>query len=316
MNRKTREQLEGVRRTFRPRNVRFWHTTDYEDRSATLDMFTEDLHLGLMPHKGRPQRQVELGLNGSETDKERAMLLLASISRDDYYDDCDTIVDAVETIAHYLSEYGEVVFEIVRDENAQAVGLSPFTPDSVRYVGVGWVQLIPVREREHLDRPKRMMWFRTQEVFAIRMAGELGGHRGLRRLLKRLVRFESFGPKFVQGDIEAGKWPAEVEFGDYHRQKQVLDYTITNQWGWNGRDASLEYQTEFYQVWRWLRFQKTKAILRHCILRRLNQFLADEQVNVTVFLRGLPTIDEMQSYEFRLLQGEIGFKEVYDGINL
>jgi hypothetical protein len=269
-----------------------------------------------MPHKGWSKRQAELGLSGVETEKARAILLLASISQHDHYDEYDTIVDAFETIASYLAEYGEVVFEILRDETGKAVGLSSFTPDSVRFIGIGWIQLISAQERQHLESPRRMVWFRTQDIFAIRMDRKLGGRRGYRRLLKRLVQFEGFGPRFVQADIEAGKWPVGVEFGNYHRQKQVLDYAITNPWGWNGRDSSLDYQTEFYQVWRWLRFQRSKSILREHIRGRINQLFTKERIGSTVFLNGLPTVDEIQSCGSKLLEGAVGFKEVYDAVNL
>jgi len=195
------------------------------------------------------------------------------------------------------------------------VGLSPFTPDSMRHIGIGWIQLIPRREREHLERRLQFVWFKKQDVFTVRMPAELGGRWGYRRILRKLLQFESFGPKFAQADISQGKWPAEVEFGDYHRQKQVLDYTITNTWGWNGRDMSLDFQTEYYLVWRWLRFQRSKIALREHIIRALNQFFAKEGLNSEIFITGMPTLQQSNELETRLFAGEIGFQEVLDQIN-
>jgi hypothetical protein len=316
MKTEIRQKLQEVRQQHRPRAVRFWHVPTFQDRSATLHMFTQDIHAMVMPPKGGSQREIEIGISGSEKGKARVLLLLASIAHHERYHEDEAISDVVQTIANYLATFGEVVFEIVRDENREALALSAFTPDSVRNAAVGWVQWIPPRERQHMEEPERFLFFRRTEVFAVSLPRSLGGRAAHRRTLKKLARFESIGPKFLQADIEKGKWQAGVEIGDYHRKKRSFDYILTNRWGWNGRDASLQYVTEFYQIWRWLRFQNALAILREHVVQQLNLFFLAENIEARITLAGIPTQNDMSSCKSRLLKGKMGFKDVYEALRL
>jgi hypothetical protein len=315
--RRTRQKLQAIRRDYKPRGVRFWRGPSQEERSATLHMFTQDIAVSLMPRAAwSRRREIRVKIDGSEEGTDRALLLLESFSGDNHYDVEGIVASAVDTIAQYLAAWGEVVFEVLRNESGEAVALSAFTPDSVRSVGLGWLQWIPAREREHMKKPKRALFFPRASVFTIAVPRSLGGRGGHRRLVKRLIKFDSLGPRFVQTDLEAGKWPAEVEFGNYHRSKRILDYILTNRWGWNARDSSLQYVTEFYQVWRWLRFQKALSILRQHVLQELNSFLSAELVGATIVVEGVPETKAIALCESDLSTGQLGFKEVYDALGL
>ena len=121
-------------------------------------------------------------------------------------------------------------------------------------------------------------------------------------------------PRFLQEDIAAGKWQRGIEIGDYHRNKRVLDYTLTNKWGWNRRDTTLQYVTEFYQIWRWLRFQNALAVPREHIVEQLNAFLLAENLESRIKLSGVSTQSDIVSCEARILRGEGGIKDVYEAL--
>ncbi len=315
--RRNRQRLQAIRRDFKPRGVRFWRGPSQEERSATLHMFTQDIAVSLMPRAAWSRRRaIRVTINGSEEGTDRALLLLESLSGDNHYEVEDTVASAVDRIAQYLAAWGEVVLEVLRNESGEAVAFSAFTPDSVHSVGLGWLQWIPAEEREHMKQPKRALFFPRSSVFRITVPRPLGGRGGHRRLVKRLIKFDSLGPKFVQTDLEAGKWPAEVEFGSYHRSKRILDYILTNRWGWNARDTSLQYVTEFYQVWRWLRFQKALSILRQHVLHELNSFFSAERIGATIVVEGVPEAKAIALCESDLLAGRLGFKEVYGAFGL
>jgi hypothetical protein len=315
MKTRIRQKLQELRQRYRPRSVRFWHVPS-QDRSVTTHMFVQDIHAMVMPHKRVSEREIRIEMDGSDDGKDRALLLLASMANSEHYHEEDAITDVVETIAQYLATFGEVVFEVIRSENGEAVEVSAFAPDSVYSAAVGWVQWIPPREREHLKEPKRFLFFQHSEVFAILLPRSLGGPRAHKRTLRKLARFESIGPRFLQDDIAEGKWQAGVEIADYHRKKRIFDYILTNKWGWNRRDSSLQYMTEFYQIWRWVRFQSALATLREHIVQRLNDFFVAENIEARITLAGIPTQSDMTSCKSRFLKGEMGIKDVYNMLRL
>jgi hypothetical protein len=162
---------------------------------------------------------------------------------------------------------------------------------------------------------KRFVFFPRKDIFAISLPKSLGGFNH-RKTLERLSRFEGVGPKFLQIDMEQGKWPEGIEIKDYHRRKRSFDYILTNRWGWNARDTSLQYVTEFYQVLRWLRFQKALATVREHIVGQLNCFFLTENIEVKIALEGIPTQSDIESCSLRLVAGDVGFKDVYEALRL
>lgn len=129
---------------------------------------------------------------------------------------------------------------------------------------------------------------------------ELGGTSGFRRVLEGLAEWPSLGPGFYTKDIEQGRFPKEFVFGDYRRAYQVAIFRVTRNWGWAGRDWSLDHVTEYYQFHRHLTFKWAQSVLRQHVIKELNSLFLRLGISARIVIGGLSSssdilrVDEMK----------------------
>lgn len=86
--------------------------------------------------------------------------------------------------------------------------------------------------------------------------------------------------------------------------------------GTNARNALEKEASEYYLIYRYLKFEKLRIELRNSILDTLNAGLelAGKQIesNTRILITGLPTLDDVQTAYNHLLQGDIPFAEVME----
>ena len=90
----------------------------YHERTDNLNvhMFTEDVHLRVMPIGGRRLNdgQFAVVLKGTDQACSRARHLLASLARYERHDPVRLVCDVVNEIALYLAWRGRAVYELVK----------------------------------------------------------------------------------------------------------------------------------------------------------------------------------------------------------
>ena len=93
--------------------------------------------------------------------------------------------------------------------------------------------------------------------------------------------------------------------------KEAQEARLTDSWGWNRRDPSLDHETEFFSFYRTITFHWAQAVLRNHIVDELNLFLKRLQLDSMITIQGLPTPDIILEVRGKMADGEISFTEAF-----
>jgi hypothetical protein len=139
------------------------------------------------------------------------------------------------------------------------------------------------------------------------MPHELGGAAGFRRILQEMSAWSSLGPTFFQDDLKRRQLPKEFAFGDYRRAHQVHLYRVTRDWGWGGRDWSLNYVTEYCQFYRHLTFKWAQAVLREHIVREFNSLFRRLGISAQIIMEGHSSPGDILKIREKMQAGTLDF---------
>jgi len=268
-------------------------------------MFQEDVQL--MGHFSRSRRNEKpsLRLEGAEEEVTRATSVCASIAGDRHYRGEENISGAIENVVLHLAYDGKALFEVVDDPENSAFSLSSFNPDYVWNLVFSYLQVAPRASWKYLDRKYTVL--AKSAVWRVDMPQELGGARGFRRVLKEMSAWSSLGPEFYQHDLERRQLPKEFVFGDYRKAHQIQLYRATREWGWNGRDWSLDYITEYYQFYRHLTFKWAQAVLREHIAGEFNSLFRRLGISAQIVVEGLSSPGDVLEVREQMRAGALDF---------
>jgi hypothetical protein len=90
---------------------------------------------------------------------------------------------------------------------------------------------------------------------------------------------------------------------EYYAQR----YRATRIWGWDTRDWSSQYVTEYYQFYRRLTFRWSIEILRRHVIQEINRLLFRLEIEASIAIEGLPTPASILDARERMAKGEIDF---------
>lgn len=276
-------------------------------------MFTEDVHLAVMPIGGETEKHPEFAIRfeGSEGDCEQALELSSSLAQYDRGDIIRVVCDAVEQVSLHLAWYGYAVYEIIRDDvDNSKYYLYSFTSKSLYRLPGYFIQWVPKKDYQYFK--KRYVIIPSKDVWEISMPSALGGVSGYKRLLSRLKRFEHIGPKFWREDLENQIQTKDYNFQEYVRNTEIYYTKIPKRWGWNRRDYSQRNCTEFFTIYKGITFRLAQAILREHIISELNKLFSRLQINATLIVSGIPTSVDILHIRHELSEGKLNFQEAYD----
>jgi len=288
-----------------PKALRFV-TQEPPDRQALdLHMFTQDIQSAVLI-RSRGSENVSIKIAGDEEHCARANHICALVGEDRHRPE-DTVEAAIEKVILYLAFDGQALFELVRDSKGEIADISPFPSDGASFLLNFCVQIVPRGSWREVESKYAVL--AGSNVWRVRMPPQLGGYRGYRRLLDRISKLASLGPKFQQEDIREGKWPKDFIVGDYRRAYEVERYQVTRRWGWNCRDWNSQYTTEYYQFYRMLTFRWSIEVLRLHVVKELNALLQRLGIAASITIVGLPSPEEILVARNRMEKGEIDFAE-------
>lgn len=285
------------------------------DINQNVHMFTQDVHLAVMPIGGRTEKHKEftISLEGSQNECEKAQHLIGEIGRYDRHDLAGMVCDAIEEVAQHLAWQGCAVYEVVRDEDG-ALHVWSFTSKRL-WKFPGWfLQIIP-RGDWNLWK-KKWAIVAARRIWYLEMPPSLGGRKGYTRILRKLRRFEHLGPVFWRKDLERGEQSQNFDFQRYVRNSEIYYGWITKAWGWNRRDWSQERSTEFFSFYKMVRFRWAQAVLREHIVNELNRLFVRLRVACQLRVSGLPTAVDILTTNSELLDGKISFGMAADRTSL
>lgn len=307
MRRRQREQIEPTVATHFPSLSRG------RDINQNVHMFTEDVHLVVMPIGGRVERHKDftVTLKASPGERGKAEYLIREIGRYDRHDIVGMVCDAVEEVARNLSWEGCAVYEIIRSDDG-VQHLCGFTSKRLWRVPGHFLQIIPrgdwdLWKKKSVIVPAGRIWY-------LEMPPALGGGRGYKRVLRRLKAFEHLGPHFWRKDLERGVQSRNFDFQRYARNSEIYYGQVTKTWGWNRRDRSQERCTEFVTFYKLLRFSWAQAMLREHIVGEMNELFARLGIECELNVAGLPTADDILQTRSELLVGRISFGAASDRV--
>ena len=285
------------------------------DLNQNIHMFTQDVQLAVMPIGGRTEKHKEfaVSLAGSAEDQERAQQLIGEIGRYDRHDVTGMVCDAIDEIARHLAWEGCAAYELIRG----ADGLQHvwgFTSKGLWALPGYYLQTIPrgdwdLWKKKFVIVPAKRIWY-------VQMPSVLGGRRGYRAVLRRLMKFERLGPAFWRRDLERGVQSSGFDLQRYALNSDIYFGRVTKRWGWNRRDWSQERATEFFNFYKFVRFSLAKAILREHIVTELNKLFVRSGIKCELKVSGLPTPVDILQTERELSDGAITFGAVSDRVRL
>jgi hypothetical protein len=275
-------------------------------------MFTEDIHLAIMPIGGRTQKQENFSVEfqGEEPDCERAKEIVGELGEFDRYDTTGMVCDAVENIARHLAWEGQAVYEIINDK--EQIYIHGFTSKNLFRLLFWYLQIIPPGDWDLWKRKFTLL--NKKKIWRVEVPSELGGMRGFKKVLKKLRKYRHLGPDFYRQDLERGLTTKNYDFMKYVRNSEIYFNRVTHIWGWNRRDWSQERCTEFYSFYKMLSFRYAQALLRENIIKEINRLLERLSVKCKIVVTGLPTPKEILQIRNDMQKGDIPFTEVFDKV--
>jgi hypothetical protein len=267
--------------------IKYYRTGESYSRdlhaSLYAHMFMEDLHLGIMPIGGRstnPNFAVKIAPSSKEV--EELIKLGLPTHHGDPRDITETVCDFIDEVAHILAYYGKAYYEIVyfyADENKQKIDGFIFEniPNHCIKEAFGFYwQYLPkkITEPNGENIIKRFNWLPKKDILVLCIPRQLGGIRKFRKLLSELQWLSKCTiPEFAMKDMAVQQQTKGYEFSIYSENQESFLAKMTSQLGWTARGTFMERTLKFYQIYRYLKFEKTKAILREYILHKLNHSL-------------------------------------------
>lgn len=299
--------------------------------SLHTNMFLEDVRLQVMPIGGRSDKRTNFSIDLDPEDASLRAIIIDAIESENYYRThslTEAMCEFIENVSWLLAIYGRTHYEIVewkgfsdsghiREDKIDTASQKRFhltyIPGRVIRLGHIYLQILPRSEwSAHMKRfipvPKANIW----EIWLPEM---LGSPHHQRTMLRSLSRSSTLIPDFVMESMQKGEQVTGFNFLDYNRQQGIVVTREAAHWGWNGRDLWNEYTTQYFRIYRQVKFEYSLAILREHVLSSLNSLLSRLGFSSRLVIYDLPTAQEINDLIERLRQGQVSFQEAIDFVN-
>ena len=301
-------------RKIQPRVARhFPSLSEVYKHDPNVHMFTEDVHLAIMPIGGKTAKHPEfkITIEGNENDCKQVLILCNSLAEYEHRDINKLVCDAVDRVTLHLAWQGRALYEIMRDKDDQiAYYLAGFTDKNLIRVPGFYVQRIPSKDYQYFK--KRFIAIPSRDVWEVTMPTVLGGTSGYKKMLSSLRKFKHLGPVFWRNDLEKGIQTRDFNFQEYVLNTEIYHTKITRLWGWNRRDYSQRNCTEFFMIYKGITFRWAQALLREHIIDELNKLLARLQIKAKILVTGIPSSDDILKIRKDIIERKIKYAKAYD----
>ncbi|MBM7624271.1 hypothetical protein [Sporohalobacter salinus] len=294
---------------FAPKSIAHFSNPSHERRSnLNLNMFVEDLYGGVIPIQANSIDSFSAKIIGSN--EEKVKIMLNSFNRHTEHNNSQLICDVVQQIAQKLAWNGEAAYEIMsyRKEDKINYYLHNFTTRRLFQIPKYYIQAIPISDYDKWGKflnilPSDIVWY-------ISMPSQFGGVKEYKKYLKKLKKFKELNPQFLKDNLY--KKGSYFNINKYKEEFKIYVEKLFKKIGWNKRDWSSEYKTEFYVVLREVRFSWYQTILREYIIDSLNELIENLNLDCEISVSGLPTSSDILKTKKDLIKGEMKLTEVVD----
>ena len=294
--------------------------------SPSLHMFIEDVQTWIMPYDPDSSSS-ELGavFDGNEQDARVVTRICADLAEHSSIHDSplELVSSAVRRVSQHLVWRGSVAFELpdLRDPSDEETlsdprrSVRPITGELLfrlpgRVVGIRtaqrreWEQALPVV----VNRLAKSVWH-------VSMPRTLGGRIGYRSVRRRLDRYSSIMPAWASRSMATEHERVRFDVTAYARLRHAYVERSSGPFSWDGRNTSLDHQTEFFLFYRTLTFHHALALLRQHIVASLNRLFERQLgLNARIVLTGFRQPADILDIRGRMERGEISFGEAFDQV--
>jgi hypothetical protein len=304
------------------KSVRFF---DPANRGAPADtpdlywhMFREDVVMGIVPIGGIEDRRAPW-VKLSPADENAEVALAAALSDDHYgYGLSSAVGDFVQDCVRALLEFGETAYELVDSTMGQnAEPGAKFRFEMIQHATWSRRSDGGIRQRIPRDVARRLALPEIVEIDAqhsmVFAPIVLQNFRisQVKDALRQLS--DSMIPRFAIENMELSSAP-EFDFKRYNRTLKEAIAQVTKETGWTARSLLGNDVLEYYQIYRWLKFERFKIILRSQVIDSLNQALIKAGgilgFSASAKIEGIPNLEDADTALFALERGSRSFKEL------
>jgi hypothetical protein len=292
-------------------SIRYFPSREGSHPQGHAFLLARDIPLGILPIRGgRDHASFDVTLTPADDGRVSSLIRLLHIGRSNRRTLEEAFVDFVDTAALYIAYHGEVLLEILMDEDGSPVELDPLPPGRVARTPRAYLQLVPKPDRQHVG--KAYARIPKENVWRLGLPKELGSGRQHRRLLRRLEALSEPMPRFALESLDMGRASA-YDFSAHRRACDRLMERATKRWGSvPSLQRPVEGSTEYFFIARRLAFRRAQALLREHVTSELNSFLARLGLDDRVVVSGIPTASEIDATLEGLQRGDATFAEALD----
>jgi hypothetical protein len=278
MNR-NREEVE-----WDERRSRHWHPRTEYDYASHVHWFCEDVRLFVMPYtrdeQGRETFRVTTIPAGDELPISLSLLLNVA---EHWGRPAEDVEDFIRNVSWILAYEGRAIHEIIlgrvvsEEPRPQLIKLELLPFGHVSRVGGTYVQWLP--------RGERPLWrsIPSSSIWELRLPRKLGTPTAQRRLIRNLARLSSLTPEFALRDPQRAT-SLGYDFSAHRLEQEASIARVTDRWAWPARSSWRQDSTEYFQIWREIRFRRSMTLLREHIVTELNRLLGRLGVAITIGL--------------------------------
>ena len=274
-------------------------------------MFTEDVHLGIMPIgiKSRDSEHFKAKLDGENKEKAKEILIkLGEFGNS--YDLLEIASDAITNIARNLAFEGDVLYEIVNSNNEY--NLYSFTSKRVIRFFTHYFQFIPKADWEYYKRKYSII--HKNNIWHLTIPKSLGGIHHFKIIKRKLSYSNHLAPTFYLDNII--KTDNIFDYKKYIKTQVIYYNNTTLKWGWNRRDWSQEYCTEYYTIYKNLVFKRAQSILRNYIIDEINKLFIRLDIDSVLYVDGIPKPYYIDNLIRNLNKGEISLAKASEDASI
>lgn len=286
-------------------------------------MFIEDMYAGIMPFMIYSGEREKYPTRIEPNFPEKKRIVANGISGRSHRSLLgDSLCDFVRTAAQVLFSDGVVLYEIVYQqkdsgeiENFDLELLQPFY--LCRFLS-NYYQFVPWWKAKESNIKVQVIKIPAEKILRIDFPKQFGGRKKIQRVLRRLWQLsKELIPKFQMDAIGENK-QIGFDLNEFSRTKYLEIAELTKYIGWNQRQRSDDYITEYYSMLRSLRKKKLEAIIRNEIISKLNDALNSSPINlgVTIFIENLFSVEDVEKQEKILKEGNVTFMEIFNALKM
>ena len=108
------------------------------------------------------------------------------------------------------------------------------------------------------------------------------------------------------------------DLNEFSKVKYLEIAKLTKEFGWNQRQRSDNYITEYYSMERFLRGKKLEAAIRTHIIEKLNEALNHSPLNLNakIVMENLFSVHDVEKQERLLKEGNVKFTDIFNALKI